>query len=122
MKNFKMIAGSILAIIVVVFIATAFTNKEQEAPQYMQITALETHIKGGFGRSSLVISYPDSQEESELMNYQSMTGINFANVKNNEKKIVAALNKATSMGYKMKWLESGVSEGIYVTKYVFVKE
>jgi hypothetical protein len=125
MKNIKIAAVSTVVLVGLVFIISSFTNKEQKAQgnmQYAQITALESHAKGGTGRSRLVVTYSDGrQEESELENYQSFTGINFGNVTGNEKKISAALNKVASQGYEFKWLESGVSEGIYVTKYLLVK-
>jgi hypothetical protein len=107
---------------VVIFLGSAFINKTQEAEQYVQVIVLESHIRGGLGRSRLIITYPEgTKEELELSNYQSMTGINFANVTGNEKSIVTTLNKLGAQGYQLKWLESGVSEGIYVTKYVFKK-
>lgn len=112
-----------IAMAAILFIGTSYVNKTEEAKQYAQITALESHIKGGMGRSRLVITYSDGRkEESALKNYQSMTGINFSNVTGNEKAIVEAMNKLSSQGYDFKWLESGVSEGIYITKYVYEKK
>ena len=125
MKNTKVVFVVVVAMIGLALLISSFTNKEQKVQgsvQYVQVAVLESHAKGGTGRSRMVISYPDGkQEESELENYQSFTGINFSNVMGNEKKISAALNKLSSQGYEFKWLESGVSEGIYVTKYLFVK-
>jgi len=71
----------------------------------------------------LVITYPDGKQEvSELSNYKSMVGINFENVFGNERAIMAAVKKMTDQGYEIRWLESGVSEGIYITKYVMARK
>jgi len=126
MKIKSIILGVFLAVIL--FVGTALisktkdSDKAQESKQYAQVLALESHVRGGLGRSKLIVTYPDGhKEEGELENYQSMTGINIGNITGNEKAIVGALNKLSSQGYQMKWLESGVSEGVYVTKYVFEK-
>ena len=51
-----------------------------------------------------------------------MVGINFENVFGNERAIMAAVKKMTDQGYEIRWLESGVSEGIYITKYVMARK
>ena len=114
----------IAALVVIAFIGSAYTREPQQpGVEYAQVTALESQIAGGAGRSRLYITHPDGKQEvADLSNYKSMTGINFQNVSDNERTIVTNLKKMTDQGYEIRWVESGVSEGIYITKYIMTRK
>ncbi len=122
MRNLKA-AGFVLALFVLSLVASAYVNQDSPAPEYAHVTVLESQASGGVGRSRLVITYPDGkQEQLPLENYKSMVGINFENVASNERAIVTALKKMTGLGFEIRWVESGVSEGIYITKYIMTRK
>lgn len=59
----------------------AFAQQQTES-KFMQITTIESVVGGGLGRSKMIITKEDgTQEEKELENLFSMTGINFKNIK-----------------------------------------
>jgi hypothetical protein len=97
--------------------------------EYMQITAIESVIPGGFGRSRLIATKPDGQiEELPLENYFSMVGINFSNIRNNDKIITTKLNELAKLGWNLVSVTSGVysgsenrAAGISITRYVLRK-
>lgn len=97
--------------------------------EYMQITAIESIIPGGFGRSRLIATKPDGQiEELPLENFFSMVGINFANIRMNDKIITTKLNDYAKQGWSVVSVTSGVysgsenrAAGIFITRYVLKK-
>ncbi len=100
------------------------------AQEYMQITAIESVIPGGFGRSRLIATKPDGQiEELPLENYFSMVGINFGNIRNNDKIITTKLNELSKQGWTLVAVTSGVysgsenrAAGISITRYVLKRD
>src|SRR5579863_7956402 len=77
-------------------------EKTEGSRQLMQITTIESVIGGGGGRSRMIITNPDStQEDRELENLFSLTGINFKNIKSNEVKITQTLKSYTDKGWKL---------------------
>jgi hypothetical protein len=95
----------------------------------MQITTVESVVGGGAGRSKMIISHPDgSQEERDLENLFSLTGINFKNIKHNESDIMGALKNFTGKGWRlMSTVPLTLSpnqggSGIFMTRYLLVKE
>lgn len=99
------------------------------AQEYMQITAIESVIPGGFGRSRLIATKPDGQiEELPLENFFSMVGINFGNIRMNDKVITTKLNEYAKQGWTVVGVTSGVysgsenrAAGIFITRYVLKK-
>lgn len=97
--------------------------------EYMQITAIESVIPGGFGRSRLIATKPDGQiEELPLENFFSMVGINFGNIRMNDKIITTKLNDYAKQGWKVISVTSGVysgsenrAAGIFITRYILQK-
>ena len=64
----------------------------QEKMKFMQITTIESVVAGGFGRSKMIITKEDgSQEERDIENLFSLTGINIKNIKSNESNIIQVL-------------------------------
>ncbi len=99
------------------------------AQEYMQITAIESVIPGGLGRSRLIATKPDGQiEELPLENFFSMVGINFGNIRNNDKIITTKLNEYSKQGWSVISVTSGVysgsenrAAGIFITRYILKK-
>ncbi len=97
-----------------------------QAQEYMQITAIESVIPGGFGRSRLIATKPDGQiDELPLENFFSMVGINFGNIRGNDKIITTKLNELAKQGWSLVGVTSGVysgsenrAAGIFITRYV----
>jgi hypothetical protein len=105
-------------------------TKPATIKQFMQINTVESVLAGGLGRSRMIITNADgSQQESELDNLFSMTGINFKNIKGNESKILKTLKTYTDDGWKVDQVTSLTlsqndtgSGGIFMTRYLLSKE
>jgi len=103
--------------------------KAETGKQFLQINTVESVVSGGFGRSKMIITYPDgSQKEADLENLFSLTGINFKNIKENEDKIVKTLKSFTDDGWKVDHVTSltlsqndSGSGGIFMTRYLLSK-
>ena len=93
---------------------------------YRQFSTIESVVPGGLGRSRIIISDNTDQEvEKDLMNFYSLTGINFKNVANNDKLIVDNINQYTTDGWELcqvtTGVQSGDKNGIFITRYLFRK-
>ena len=101
--------------------ATAYT--------YRQFSTIESVVPGGLGRSRIISSGSDDQTiEKDLLNFYSMTGINFKNVANNDRIIVDNINQYTAEGWELYQVSTGVQSpsdgggnGIFITRYLFRK-
>ncbi|RYG49848.1 MAG: hypothetical protein EOO01_12015 [Chitinophagaceae bacterium] len=110
--------------------ALAQEAKPAIVKQFLQINTVESVLAGGLGRSRMIITNPDgSQQESEMENLFSMTGINFKNIKENESKIIKTLKGYTDDGWKVDQVTSLTlsqndtgSGGIFMTRYLLSKE
>ena len=111
-------------------ICTFLSVMAQEKVKFMQITTIESVVAGGFGRSKMLITKEDgSQEERDLENLFSLTGINMKNIKSNESNIIQVLKTYIDDGWK---LQSTVpltlspsqngNNGIFMTRYLLVKD
>jgi hypothetical protein len=93
--------------------------------EYMQISAVESVVPGGFGRSRLISTSKDGQVmEKELQNFFSLVGINFGNVQNNDRVIATRLNELTQEGWELYTVNSGVyaaetKTGLFISRYLF---
>jgi len=115
-----------------VFIALSLAGNSLKAQEvsshFLQVTTIESVVGAGAGRSKMIITKEDgSQEERDLENLFSLTGINFKNIKDNENKIMQTLKAFTDAGWK---LTSTVpltlspaqnGSGIFMTRYLFTK-
>ena len=71
----------------------------------------------------------DQFEETKLLNFYSMTGINFQNIASNDAVITDKINTLTKEGWELTFVTSGVESnsgesdghGIFVTRYIFKK-
>lgn len=118
----------LLALALFITLSTGAFAQEQDSPKFMQITTIESVVSGGLGRSKMIITKEDgSQEERDLENLFSITGINFKNIKSNETGILQALKTYTEAGWKLHstipmTLSPGQSgSGIFMTRYLLVK-
>jgi hypothetical protein len=104
--------------------------QQKTGSHFMQVTTVESVVGGGFGRSKMIITKEDgSQEEKDLDNLFSLTGINFKNIKGNENTILQTLKSYTDAGWKLMTVipltlspndKSGA--GIFMTRYLLTKE
>ena len=75
---------------------------KENPKKFMQITTIESVIGGGFGRSKMVVTKEDgTQEEKDMENLFSMTGMNMKNIKSNESDILKTLKTYTDSGWKI---------------------
>ena len=133
---------------------TAFS--QDTATAYKVVTVVESIVPGGVGRSRIIetrteaeiqnatterTNGTDSQQkkvkrkdlkvdeltETKLLNFYSLTGINFQNIASNDALITAKLNELGKDGWKLIFVTSGVEsnagaqdgEGIFITRLVF---
>ena len=100
--------------------------------QFKQITAVESVVPGGLGRSRILTTDDNGQMlEKELKNFYSMVGINFDNIANNDRVIVDRINDYSAQGWELVQVVSatnqqtssggGSSGGIFITRYIFRK-
>ena len=98
--------------------------------KFMQITTIESVVGGGFGRSKMLITKDDgSQEERDMENLFSLTGINMKNIKSNETSILQVLKTYTDEGWKLQSTipltlspSQNGNNGIFMTRYLLVKD
>jgi len=140
-------------ILTLAFVALSLTAFSQE---YKVVTTVESIVPGGVGRSRLVdakeaANYKalttervdgkksdqgdvkrddvkiDNFEETKLLNFYSLTGINFQNIASNDAVITSKLNELAKEGWTLMFVTSGVEsdagktdgDGIFVTRYIF---
>ena len=104
-------------------------EKPKEIPQkFMQITTIESVVGGGIGRSKMIITKEDgSQEERDMENLFSLTGMNLKNIKSNESDILKALKTYTDEGWKIYQIipltlsPGDKGAGIFMTRYLLSK-
>lgn len=103
--------------------------KPKETPKkFMQVTTIESVIGGGFGRSKMVITKEDgTQEERDMENLFSLTGMNMKNIKTNESDILKTLKTFSDEGWKIEQVTpltlspSDKGTGIFMTRYLLTK-
>jgi hypothetical protein len=119
----------LLALVTIAILSS--TDVFAQVQRYMQITTIESVVGAGLGRSRMVITKEDgTQEEKDLSNLFSMTGINFKNIKGNESTILTTLKSYTDNGWKListipltlSPSDQGSSMGIFMTRYLLAKE
>lgn len=118
----------IIALAIFITLSSGAFAQEQPISKFMQITTIESVVGGGLGRSKMIITKEDgSQEERELENLFSITGINFKNIKSNESGILQTLKSFTDAGWKLYstvplTLSPGNNgSGIFMTRYLLIR-
>lgn len=126
------------------------------AQQYTVITTVESIVPAGLGRSRMIANKEalntaeftrertdgkksdmnevkrgdlkiDNFEETKMLNFYSLGGINFQNVASNDAMISAKLNEMSEAGWTLLFVNTGVEsdagtqdgEGIFITRYIF---
>jgi hypothetical protein len=98
---------------------------------YRQFSTIESVVPGGVGRSRVIISDQADQEiGKDLLNFYSITGINFKNVASNDRMIVETINNYVSEGWELHTVTTGVNSpgegkggtGIFITRYLLRKQ
>jgi hypothetical protein len=127
----KMILTMVVLTSIISFVNAQATDeaKPKETPKkFMQITTIESVIGGGFGRSKMVITKEDgTQEERDMENLFSLTGMNMKNIKSNESDILKTLKTYTDEGWKIEQVTpltlspSDKGTGIFMTRYLLAK-
>mgnify|MGYP001260408628 CR=1 FL=1 len=101
-----------------------------ESYQWRQFSTIESVVPGGIGRSRIIISDEAGTElEKDLLNFYSLTGINFKNVSNNDRLIVETIDGYSNDGWELHTVVTGVNSaaegkggtGIFITRYLFRK-
>jgi hypothetical protein len=130
------------------------------AQEYKVITVVESIVPGGVGRSRIIDSKEmvdyrslttsreegndgkdqrkidrsdakiETLEETKLLNFYSMMGINFQNIASNDAIITSKLNDMAKQGYELVFVTSGVEsdagekdgKGIFITRFIFKKK
>jgi hypothetical protein len=125
----KKIILTIVILTGIISLANAQEAAVKETPKkFMQITTIESVIGGGFGRSKMVITKEDgSQEERDMENLFSLTGMNMKNIKSNESDILKTLKTYSDEGWKIEQVTpltlspSDKATGIFMTRYLLSK-
>lgn len=98
---------------------------------YKSFTTARTDGKdskqGDIDRSDLKIS---SFNETKMLNFFSMVGINFQNIASNDALIMSKLNEMDAQGYELMFISSGVEsdagkddgQGLFITRFYFKKK
>ena len=134
----------------------AFTVLQGFAQEYAVITTVESIVPAGLGRSRMISNKEDLNtanfttertdgkhsdmntvkrkdlkienfEETKLLNFYSLGGINFQNIASNDAMISAKLNEMAAAGWTLAVVTAGVEtdagtedgEGIFTTRYIF---
>lgn len=135
----------------------AFATQSYAQEQYLVITSFESIVPGGLGRSRILMPKEaqdaaalsrdntadgkskekasrkdvkiDDYEETMLLNFYSMVGINMKNIASNDAVITSKINQLASEGWTLAFVTSGVESdagkqdgnGIFITRYIFKK-
>jgi hypothetical protein len=109
----------------ILFLCVASASLSAQSYEWKQITAIESVVPGGLGRSRLISSDASGQVvEKDLENFFSFVGINFKNVLNNDKVISERIQEMSDGGWELHQVVPGVysadkSTGIFITRYIF---
>jgi hypothetical protein len=137
-------------------LSLAFFQLVGFAQEYKIITTVESIVPGGVGRSRMIenseeVDYKrfttsrnsgqDSDqdkidrsdvkinklEETKLLNFYSVVGINFQNIASNDAIVTSRLNQLAKEGWELAFVTSAVEsdagekdgKGIFITRYIF---
>jgi hypothetical protein len=106
------------------FLAPAQT----QAPEFLQVTTIESLVVGGLGRSRMITTDNNGKmQEVPLTNFYSLTGINFDNVRDNDRTITQKINELAKEGWELLQVaaaaeSSDKTTGIFITRYIFKRD
>ncbi len=133
-----------------------FLSFSLAAQEYKVITTVESVVPGGAGRSRIIENTQqmdagqlttarengkksdqgevrrkdakiDKLNETKLLNFYSLVGINFQNIASNDAIITDRINELAADGWELVFVTSGVEsdagevdrQGIFITRYIF---
>jgi len=138
-----------------ILLLISFIDLKAQSYEYKVITSVESIVPMGIGRSRIISSEEDKDynnftsertaennkqnkskrsnlkidnfEETKLLNFFSIAGINFKNIASNDALISSKINTMTNNGWDLAFVVSGVEsdsgkddgQGIYITRYIF---
>jgi hypothetical protein len=145
----------LITLVSILILTGTFVN----AQEYKIITTVESIVPGGMGRSRMIdnteqVDYKkfttarsdgkdsdqgkvdrndakiENLEETKLLNFYSMIGINFQNIASNDAIVSSKLNDMAKQGWELMFVTSGVEsdagekdgKGIFITRYIFKKK
>ena len=143
---------------VVFFISLSLFSLDTRAQEMKVVTIVESIVPGGLGRSRIIeakevldaktltttrvdgkksdqddIKRSDAKienfEETKLLNFYSLVGINFQNIASNDAAITSKINDLLKDGWQLQFVTSGVESdagtsdgnGIFITRLYFKK-
>lgn len=123
------ISLSLLCALMSGLLLSSFTKKTTVTYDFQQVTTIESVIPMGAGRSRMIASSRTGTiEETEMKNFFSATGINFGNIRANDKAITDKIAQLINDGWELHQVTSGVysgsdngGNGIFITRYLFRK-
>ncbi len=109
--------------------------------EFKQVTTIESVIAGGLGRSRMITTDPKGNtDEVKMKNFFSLTGINFGNIRKNDKLVSEKISELGDQGWELTHTSTGVYSGgtagatiggtggaasgvgIFITRYLFRRE
>jgi hypothetical protein len=123
------IALALLCTLMFGLLLSSFTNKTTITYDFQQVTTIESVVPMGAGRSRMISTSPTGTlEETNMKNFFSISGINFANIRENDKSTTDKISQLVNEGWELDHVTSGVysgsdngSNGIFITRYLFKK-
>jgi len=127
--NKSILTLSLLCALLTGVLLSSFTNKIEVEYDFQQVTTIESVVPMGAGRSRMIATSPSGTlEESEMKNFFSISGINFSNVRANDKATTDKISQLVNAGWSLENVTSGVysgtesnNNGIFITRYLFKK-
>jgi len=127
--NKSILTLSLLCALLTGVLLSSFTNKIEVEYDFQQVTTIESVVPMGAGRSRMIATSPSGTlEESEMKNFFSVAGINFGNVRANDKATTDKISQLVNAGWSLETVTSGVysgtdsnNNGIFITRYLFKK-
>jgi len=90
--------------------------------EYMQVTTIESLIAGGVGRSRMLVTDRNGNaQELPMSNVFSLGGINFGNIKENDKSITIKMNELSEQGWELTATTTAANESLFITRYLLRK-
>lgn len=90
--------------------------------EYMQVTTIESLVPGGAGRSRMLVTdRSGNAQELPMSNVFSFGGINFGNIKDNDKSITVKMNELSEQGWELTATTTAANESLFITRYLLKK-
>lgn len=104
--------------------------QQTDSVNYEDFTTVRTDGKAAKDKANRKDVKVENMEETMLLNFYSAVGINFQNIASNDAVITSKLNELSKKGYRLLFVTSGVESdagkgdgnGIFITRFIFIKE